>query len=180
VSRLSSSVGRLEPNYDVVVIGSGYGGAIAASRMARAGLRVCLLERGREFSLGDFPSTAFRGFREIQYNTETGRRGRSLGLFEMHVNNDVNAIVGCGLGGTSLINAGVALKPDSRVWKDSRWPIAIRNDLRSMAAGYSRARKMLRPRKLPTDFGALCKLSALMPPRMHLTGVKNFIGHQLT
>lgn len=113
--RLSQPIGRLGAHYPVVVIGSGYGGAIAASRMARAGLSVCLLERGREFALGDFPATACRGLREIQYNTPAGHRGRPLALFEIHVNTDVNAVVGCGLGGTSLINAGVALKPDPRV-----------------------------------------------------------------
>jgi cholesterol oxidase len=160
-ARLSLPIGRLRSEYHVVVIGSGYGGAIAASRMARTGLRVCVLERGREFALGEFPSTAFRGFREIQYNMPTGRKGRPLALFEIHANEDVNAVVGCGLGGTSLINAGVALKPDRRVWNDARWPTAIRGDLRSVAAGYCRARQMLSPRRLPTGFGALRKLSAL-------------------
>jgi cholesterol oxidase len=159
--RLSQSIGRLESDYDVVVIGSGYGGAIAASRMARAGLNVCLLERGREFALGDFPSSIWRGLWDIQLNQKWARLGRSLGLIEVHRNPDVNAIVGCGLGGTSLINAGVALKPDPRLWNDARWPTAIRNDLRSVAAGYFRAKQMLRPRPLPMDFGALRKLSAL-------------------
>src|SRR5262249_7147268 len=113
--RLSQPIGKLGMHYDAVVIGSGYGGAIAARRMALAGLTVCLLERGREFALGDFPSTALRGLREIQYNTPSGHRGWPLALFEIHVNANVNAVVGCGLGGTSLINAGVSLKPDRRV-----------------------------------------------------------------
>ncbi|WP_231929092.1 NAD(P)-binding protein [Brevibacillus sp. SKDU10] len=41
------------------MIGSGYGGSIAASRMARSGLKVCLLERGKEFCPGEFPNTEF-------------------------------------------------------------------------------------------------------------------------
>jgi cholesterol oxidase len=159
--RLSQPIGQLRSNYDVVIVGSGYGGAIAASRMARAGLSVCLLERGREFALGDFPSGALRGLREIQLNMKCAHLGRSLGLFEVHCNRDVSAVVGCGLGGTSLINAGVALKPDYRIWNDARWPTAIRNDHRSVAAGYFRARQMLGPRRLPMDYGALRKLSAL-------------------
>ena len=44
-------------DYDVVVIGSGYGGGISASRLARAGRSVCLLERGKEFLPGEFPDT---------------------------------------------------------------------------------------------------------------------------
>ena len=47
--------------YDFVVIGSGYGGAIAAARLAAANLNpkpsVCILERGKEWQPGDFPET---------------------------------------------------------------------------------------------------------------------------
>jgi hypothetical protein len=46
--RLSRPVELMRPSYDVVVIGSGYGGAVAASRMARGRQSVCLLELGRE------------------------------------------------------------------------------------------------------------------------------------
>jgi len=46
--RISKPLELLRPSYDVVVIGSGYGGGVAASRMARGGQSVCLLERGRE------------------------------------------------------------------------------------------------------------------------------------
>ena len=49
--------GDMAARYDVVVVGSGYGGAIAASRLARAGRSVCVLERGREIPAGDFPET---------------------------------------------------------------------------------------------------------------------------
>jgi cholesterol oxidase len=41
--------------YDVVVVGSGFGGGVTACRMAEQGLRVCILERGRQFAPGDFP-----------------------------------------------------------------------------------------------------------------------------
>ena len=44
--RISKPVYYMQEHYDVVVVGSGYGGAIAASRMARTGKRVALLERG--------------------------------------------------------------------------------------------------------------------------------------
>ena len=46
--RLSMPVELMRHEYDVVVVGSGYGGAVAASRMARAGQSVCLLELGKE------------------------------------------------------------------------------------------------------------------------------------
>ncbi len=53
VRRLSTPIEEIKERYDIVVVGSGYGGAIAASRMARAGKSVCLLERGKEFQPGE-------------------------------------------------------------------------------------------------------------------------------
>ena len=53
--RLSSPVQLMKDHYDVVVVGSGYGGGIAASRLSRAGRNVCLLERGRELHPGEYP-----------------------------------------------------------------------------------------------------------------------------
>ena len=51
--RISQSIDNLKDHYEVVVIGSGYGGGIAASRLSRAGRKVCVLERGREFQPGE-------------------------------------------------------------------------------------------------------------------------------
>ena len=66
MQRLSSPLDALKPAYDVVVVGSGYGGGVAASRLARAGLRVCVIERGREFLTGEFPSRLPELRRELQ------------------------------------------------------------------------------------------------------------------
>jgi choline dehydrogenase-like flavoprotein len=49
--RLSRPVESLRDHYDAVVVGSGYGGGIAASRLARSGRRVCVLERGKDMQL---------------------------------------------------------------------------------------------------------------------------------
>ncbi|MCI0439974.1 MAG: FAD-binding protein, partial [Chloroflexi bacterium] len=54
MKRLASAATKLGSHYQVVVVGSGYGGAIAASRLARAGRQVCLLERGKEFQPGEY------------------------------------------------------------------------------------------------------------------------------
>src|SRR6185437_4503875 len=75
MNRLSSAPTALQAHYEVVVVGSGYGGAIAASRMARAGRSVCVLERGREFVAGEFPRTPFEGAAQVQYNTAAAHIG---------------------------------------------------------------------------------------------------------
>ena len=54
----TKTVGEAMPVYDAVVIGSGYGGGVAASRLARMGLRLAVLEQGRLWRPGDFPITA--------------------------------------------------------------------------------------------------------------------------
>jgi cholesterol oxidase len=160
--RLSSSPEALGEHVEIIVIGSGYGGAIAASRLARAGRQVAVLERGREFMPGEFPATALQGVEQIQYNTTFGHLGSRLALVEVHVNDDMQAVVGCGLGGTSLINANVALEVDPRIWDDERWPAAVRADRDGgIALGYRRATHMLDPRPWPDDFPPLPKLEAL-------------------
>ncbi|AXL49807.1 glucose-methanol-choline oxidoreductase [Paraburkholderia caffeinilytica] len=161
MNRLSSALTAMQSHYDVVVVGSGYGGAIAASRMARAGRSVCVLERGREFMAGDYPRTPLEGAAQVQYNTALAQIGSPLALLEVHVNEDVNAVVGCGLGGTSLINANVALEAEPRLWDDDRWPAALRADKAGRDRGYQLARAMLQPSAVSGDFLQLPKLQAL-------------------
>jgi cholesterol oxidase len=161
MDRLSSALTAMQSHYEVVVIGSGYGGAIAASRMARAGRSVGVLERGREFMAGDYPRTPLEGAAQVQYNTALAQVGSPLALLEVHVNEDVNAVVGCGLGGTSLINANVALEADPRLWNDERWPAALRADKAGRDKGYELARAMLQPSPVSGDFLRLPKLRAL-------------------
>jgi cholesterol oxidase len=120
------------------------------------------LERGREFQPGEYPRTLFEGLREIQYNTPAGHLGSRRGLFELHLNENMNALVGCGLGGTSLINANVSLRPDQRLWREAKWPRALLADLATrLEDGYRRATEMLCPTPLPADFPQLPKLEAL-------------------
>ena len=54
--RLARPLEEAASTYDVVVVGSGYGGGVSASRLARAGFKVAVLERGREVVTGEFPS----------------------------------------------------------------------------------------------------------------------------
>jgi cholesterol oxidase len=148
-ARLSSPVEEIRDHYTVVVVGSGYGGGIAASRLARAGQRVCVLERGKERLPGEFPRTTAEVIPELQVDKHGAHIDLHNGLFDMRFFKDINVLVGCGLGGTSLINANVSIRADPRVFEDLRWPAALRADLAGLEAGYRRAIEMLVPVAVP-------------------------------
>ncbi len=143
-ARLSMPASKLKAHYDVIVVGSGYGAGVAASRLARCGRKVAVLERGREFLPGDFPEAWRSASAETQMTGPHGRVGSATALFDVRVGKDVNVLMACGLGGTSLINANVCLSPDARVFEDTAWPREVRRD-RLLAEGFVRARHMLRP-----------------------------------
>lgn len=148
--RLSRNLDELKPVYDAIVVGSGYGAGIAASRLARMGLSVAVLERGLEIPVGEFPDTTPKAIEQFQYTIDGRHIGRRTGLFDMHVGRDMHVLVGCGLGGTSLINANVSLPPNPRVWEDPRWPAELFDD-DSLNEGFERAKAMLRPLPYPDD-----------------------------
>lgn len=151
--RLSKPITALKPVYDAIVIGSGYGGGVAASRLARAGRAVCVLERGREYVEGDFPETALEAAGAMQINNRLGRmKGDESDLFDVHIDREISVLRGCGLGGTSLINANVVLRAEPRVFHDPRWPAALRADIDDgLATGYRRAEAMLAATPYPID-----------------------------
>jgi cholesterol oxidase len=111
---------------EVVVIGSGFGGAVSAYRLAEAGRGVCVLERGRAYPPGSFP----RKPHEMRRNFWDPSRGLH-GLFNAWSFRGIEAIVSAGLGGGSLIYANVLIRMDERwfvhddpSWSGSaRWPI---------------------------------------------------------
>jgi cholesterol oxidase len=119
VQRIGPEPSRAGTDFDVVVVGSGYGGAIAASSLAGRGgtdgrvTSVCVLERGKEYLPGAFPSRMADLAGHVRFSTEgtIGPRGAREGLFDVRIGSDVSALVANGLGGGSLINAGVMVEP---------------------------------------------------------------------
>jgi len=107
---------------DVVVVGSGYGAAFATLALIdkHPTARIWVLERGNEYVPGDFP----RNFGDVPGHVGAVTGGKYYGkrdaLFEFHVGTGIAALVGSGVGGTSLINASVALRPDDSVLR--QWP----------------------------------------------------------
>src|SRR6266567_8776781 len=150
MSRLSSLIENLRSHYSVVVIGSGYGGAIAASRLARAGQQVCVLQRGLEFQPGEYPDTLPEVLAQTQVDTPDAFLGCRTGLYDMRINDDINVFCGCGLGGTSSVNANVSLPAEPRVFDDPRWPEEFRADIATrLQTGYKLAQEMLAPSPYP-------------------------------
>ncbi len=143
-------------SYDIVVIGSGYGGAISAARLASANLNpkrsICILERGKEWQPGEYPETAA--------DVLGATRGdlNALGLYELLNYPDISVIKGSGLGGTSLINANVAIIPDREVFEQFHWPASITYD--SLAPYYQRAFQALAANPHPRAL-QLAKVQAL-------------------
>lgn len=161
---LANRLQDLRDCYGVIVVGSGYGGAIVAARLAEAGHDVCILERGKEWSVGDFPDEEPEVLRELR------SKHNPLGLFDFVGGLDVDVVVGNGLGGTSLINANVAIAPEPAVFASARWPLGIQ---REAAAGSldeytARAREMLKvteaapPQGWPLKVQALSKCSRVV------------------
>ncbi|MBS1827722.1 MAG: GMC family oxidoreductase [Acidobacteria bacterium] len=142
--------------YDFVVIGSGYGGAITASRLVTSDLNpkptVCLLERGKEWPVGTFPDT-LEG-----YLAQTRSSANPLGLYELLNYPHISVLKGSGLGGTSLVNANVAIEPDEDTFTRAGWPAALKYpDLQQY---YRMARVMLAAKPHPDHMG-LPKVQAL-------------------
>jgi choline dehydrogenase-like flavoprotein len=144
---------------DVVIIGSGYGGSVAALRLAERGRRVLVLERGAEFLPGDFPNDVGQLPKFMRAQLPTGVAGNALGLFEARPGLGLSAVVANGLGGGSLVNAGVMMRPDADVFAQPAWPAALRHATPGAAltleAAFDRAAAMLGGTPLDDDaFGA--------------------------
>ncbi|WP_198946488.1 GMC oxidoreductase [Pseudofrankia asymbiotica] len=107
-------------SYDAVVVGSGFGGAVAACRLAQAGLAVGVLERGRRYARGGFP----RDWHD-PLNGWVWQHGQ--GLFDVRPVNEVTVVQGAAYGGGSHLYANVHLRVPSDGFRTG-WP-----------AGYSRA-----------------------------------------
>ncbi len=140
--------GSREPvDFDVVIVGSGYGGAVAAAGLAGCAqggkpLRVCVLERGREYLPGMFPQRMADLAQHVRFTTEgkSVARGEREGLFDVRVGSDVCAVVANGVGGGSLINAGVMEAAKANVFAQG-WPAGT--TLAALEPYYEEARKVL-------------------------------------
>ena len=116
--------------FDAIVIGTGFGGAVAACRLAQAGKTICILERGRRYPLGDFPRPAKRP--DSLPHTARFAWAIDHGLWDVKDLQGLLAAVAAGYGGGSLVYANVHLRPPPQVFERSTghaeeiegWPAA--------------------------------------------------------
>lgn len=133
--------GERPESYDLVVVGSGYGGAMAAAELAGTQVpdgagwrpaRVCVLERGKEYLPGAFPSRLGELASHVRFHRAGGASlvGTPEALLDFRAAPAGVLLVGNGLGGGSLINAGVMEEPHWDELGDDAFPPEVAADLR--------------------------------------------------
>lgn len=165
-------VGDLPSTTDVLVIGTGFGGSVMASRLAEGGRDVCVLERGKAYPPGSFPRSP-TGVGLNFWDPSAGLHG----LFNAWSFSGIDAVVSSGLGGGSLIYANVLLRMDRSWFRQPHpyepgvledWPISY-DDLEPH---YQRVEDFLDVQQLPfaePGFG-LAKTAAMQ----HASGGRGF------
>jgi cholesterol oxidase len=105
-----------ELEYDAIVIGSGFGGSVAALRLSEKGYRVAVLEQGRRIAVEDIEQ-ADRRLSRLFWMPALGWKGFFTQTFFQHV----NIVGGVGVGGGSLVYAAVLLEPGAQFFADPAW-----------------------------------------------------------
>ena len=106
----------MERDFDVVIIGSGFGGSVSALRLTEKNYQVAVLEAGRRFQDKDFPKTSWR-LTKFLYAPRLGLRG----IQRIHALPDVLVLAGAGVGGGSLVYANTLYIPPDTYFNDKQW-----------------------------------------------------------
>lgn len=135
--------------YDVVIVGSGFGGAVSALRLAEAGYSVLVLERGDDFSLANTPGGGPQHRKTFwRYAASPYERG----VYDLRFMSDISSLSASGVGGGSLIYDGILCRPSADVFADPRWPEAI--SLEALEPCFQRVERMLEVSSPPPNIDA--------------------------
>ena len=108
--------GGSAPDVDVVVVGSGFGGSVAALRLTEKGYRVSVVEAGRRFRPEDFPTTSW-DLRNFLWAPALG----CTGIQRISLLRNVVVLSGAGVGGGSLVYANTLYRPLAEFYRDQQW-----------------------------------------------------------
>ena len=130
-------------HFDVLIIGSGFGGSVSALRLSEKGYRVGVLEAGRRFSDKDFPKTSWRLSRFLFF-PKLGLTG----IQRIHALPNVLILAGAGVGGGSLVYANTLYRPTDKYFLDPQWS-EIADWKSELSPWYDQAERMLGVQKNP-------------------------------
>ena len=126
-----------DQRYDWIIVGSGFGGSVAALRLAEKGYRVLVIEKGRRFTVDDFPKTNW-DLKRWMWMPGLGLRG----LFKMSFFEHVTVLHGVGVGGGSLVYANTLPMPKDEFFQAPSWA-GLADWKRELAGPYATAKRML-------------------------------------
>ncbi|OKI68979.1 FAD-dependent oxidoreductase [Micromonospora sp. CB01531] len=142
--------------YDVVVVGSGFGGSVTALRLAEKGYHVGVLEAGRRFADEEFPETSWR-VRRFLWAPKLGCYGLQridlLRSADRQTGGGVLVLSGAGVGGGSLVYANTLYEPLDAFYADPQWR-DITDWRDELARHYDQAKRMLGVTTYPVRTGA--------------------------
>lgn len=154
------------PEYDVVVVGSGFGGSVAALRLSEKGYRVLVVEAGRRFTRETLPRNSW-ATKDYLWAPRLGL----YGIQRIHVLGNVMVLAGAGVGGGSLNYANTLYVPPRAFFEDPQWG-EITDWEDELRPYYGQAQRMLGVRQNPTTTEADEYLKA--------TGESMGVGHTFT
>jgi cholesterol oxidase len=150
--------------YDYIIIGSGFGGSVSAMRLTEKGYSVLVLERGKRFEDKDFPKRNWNIWKYLWMPAL-----RCFGILELSLFKGLFVFRGSGVGGGSLVYAGVLMEPDELFFSAPTWP--HEDDWKALLRPhYETARRMLGVARNPK----------LTPADEHLRTISSELGYAST
>ena len=134
----------MQPDYDVLIIGSGFGGSVSALRLTEKGYRVGVLEAGRRYADEEFAKTSWN-LRKFLWMPKLGM----YGIQRIHLLRNVMILAGAGVGGGSLNYANTLYVPPDPFFNDPQWK-HITDWRAELMPHYEQAQRMLGVVQNPT------------------------------